>query len=586
MKEKSSTKRSKNYRDRLKLIGNEEKLNEHIQKQNNSWKNYHENMIFGEKAAEYKKKRSEATKRWKLKKNEKKSNLKYGDDSPDVGFKSQKGLKKAVKKIQNSLPKTKQKAVEAIKVVAQDLDLEVKIRKTETKTTNGRKNFQQTSDLVKVFYESDDISRQMPGKKDTITVKLDGGIKEVLQKRSMLMTVDRAYEQFKETNPEIDVSRSKFYQLKPPNILLISEIPKDVCLCCYCENFNFLYMALRPFFLLEDIGNLKDFLGKFSCSDDYECAASLCYNCQDYESMLDQCLIPFSDNKSIKWFKWVKDGNFYQKELLRGMVLSDAVEAFAKTFKYYKQHVYLIKAQYRAISTLKKETDHTKAVIQMDYSENFTTFSQKEIQAAHFNRRQISLFTAIATVQNSVNISFAIVNNDIRHSKFQVLYYMKLLIENVRHLYPNLAHVDFVTDGCASQFKNKFILTDLLHIKSDFGINATWHFMPTSHGKSAADGIGGILKRQVSNRIKTGLFEVHSAADFVDCARSFVKKINIILGTKNEMNSELSFLGNRWDKVNVIPGTQSLHFFEPLESNLLLGAVSSDRDGATIFRIF
>ncbi|KAL7046088.1 hypothetical protein ACKWTF_002487 [Chironomus riparius] len=115
MKEKSSTKRSKNYRDRLKLIGNEEKLNEHIQKQNNSWKNYHENMIFGEKAAEYKKKRSEATKRWKLKKNEKKSNLKYGDNSPDVGFKSQKGLKKAVKRSKIVFQKQNKKLLRQLK---------------------------------------------------------------------------------------------------------------------------------------------------------------------------------------------------------------------------------------------------------------------------------------------------------------------------------------------------------------------------------------------------------------------------------------------------------------------------------------
>lgn len=586
MKVKTSAERDKKYRESLKLPGNEEKFLKITKEKQAARKSYHQKMLFSEKSTEYKKKRSEAVKKSRMKKSQIMVGSQFKKNSDDDGFKSKKGLKKAVTKIKKSLPKSKGKAVEAVQVVLKDLDMDVETQNTkkDPKITRDRLNFSQTSKSVQDFFESDAVSRQMPGKKDVIKVKSDSGIIEALQKRSMLMTVEDAYDKFKAIYSETQVSRAKFYKLKPANIVLISNISKDICLCSYCENFNFLFNALRPYFLLDDIGNLKDFLRKFSCSSQFDCASSTCMECYDFESMLDQCLKPFSDDKPIKWTKWVKIGNFFQKEQLIERKLSDAIEEFSKTFKYFKLHMHLIQIQNKVVSSLKKETDHTKAVIQMDYSENFSTFSQGEIQSAHFNRRQISIFTASVTINKTV-MSYAIVNDDLSHSKVQVLYYIEILIQEIKKKFSELKHAEIVTDGCACQFKNKFILTNLLYMESDFGITAKWHFMPTSHGKSAADGIGGTLKRQVSDRIKTGTVEINSAADFVNCAKSFVQNINVILATKSGMEIATSFIKDRWENVKGIPGTQSMHFFEALERNRLLGAVTSNRDNAKIFTI-
>ena len=51
--------------------------------------------------------------------------------------------------------------------------------------------------MVENFYEQDDISRQAPGKRDTIVVRSNVG-KETRQRRHLFMTVAEAYKLFRE----------------------------------------------------------------------------------------------------------------------------------------------------------------------------------------------------------------------------------------------------------------------------------------------------------------------------------------------------------------------------------------------------
>jgi hypothetical protein len=42
---------------------------------------------------------------------------------------------------------------------------------------------------------------------------------------------------FKVANADIRIGRSKFSELKPKHVLLGSQLPRNVCLCKYHENF-------------------------------------------------------------------------------------------------------------------------------------------------------------------------------------------------------------------------------------------------------------------------------------------------------------------------------------------------------------
>ena len=106
-----------------------------------------------------------------------------------------------------------------------------------------------------------------------------------------------------------------------------------------------------------------------------------------------------------------------------------------------------------------------------------------------------------------------------------------------------------------------------------------WHFFCTSHGKSSADGIGAVVKRGVSNRVLKDKFDVYKASEFVACARTFTKKINVIEVTKNEVLENSIKLQQRWKSLNSIPGTREYHFYmKSPRDGYIIAAISSTLD--------
>jgi len=69
-----------------------------------------------------------------------------------------------------------------------------------------------TADLVKTFYHSDEISRIMPGKKDCVSVTIDGE-RQHLQKRLILCNLKEAFQKFKDQMPDLKIDFTKFSEL-------------------------------------------------------------------------------------------------------------------------------------------------------------------------------------------------------------------------------------------------------------------------------------------------------------------------------------------------------------------------------------
>ena len=67
----------------------------------------------------------------------------------------------------------------------------------------------------------------------------------------------------------------------------------------------------------------------------------------------------------------------------------------------------------------------------------------------------------------------------------------------------------YVSDGCSAQYKNKKNFINLCPHMKDFGVQAEWHFFATSHGKTAADGAAGTLKRLATKASLQRPFDNH-----------------------------------------------------------------------------
>jgi len=139
--------------------------------------------------------------------------------------------------------------------------------------------------------------------------------------------------------------------------------------------------------------------------------------------------------------------------------------------------------------------------------------------------------------------------------------YLKTIFNDLKNKYPLLNYAKVLSDGAASQFKNKFTILHVIFGAQDFDFNLEWNFFCTSHEKSAADGIGAIVKRGVRNRVLKRNIDVYTAAEFVNCAKTFVKNINVLEVTTNTVSEHSNYLQNRWKLLNTIPGTRDFHFF-------------------------
>ena len=69
------------------------------------------------------------------------------------------------------------------------------------------------------FYIAQDVNREMPGKKDCITVR-EGRTKTVKQKRLLLSNLREAFVQFKQNNPDFAIGFSTFATLCPREVIL------------------------------------------------------------------------------------------------------------------------------------------------------------------------------------------------------------------------------------------------------------------------------------------------------------------------------------------------------------------------------
>ena len=69
------------------------------------------------------------------------------------------------------------------------------------------------------FYKAQDISRELPGQRDCLSVRV-GGVREVRQKRLLLLGLREAYAQFKEDHPTCSIGFSTFASHRPREVVL------------------------------------------------------------------------------------------------------------------------------------------------------------------------------------------------------------------------------------------------------------------------------------------------------------------------------------------------------------------------------
>ena len=161
-------------------------------------------------------------------------------------------------------------------------------------------------------------------------------------------------------------------------------------------------------------------------------------------------------------------------------------------------HSYIAKAQSKYLKTRKENLDDTTVILLCDFAENFTYVIQDEIQSYHWTQNQATIHPIVMYYKADDTImhkSFCFISNELHHDTAMVYSIQKMFLTHIKRHFPKVTKVEYFSDGCAAQYKNRYNFANLCMHMQDFGLNAEWNFFATAHGKSPCDGIGGIVKR-------------------------------------------------------------------------------------------
>lgn len=223
------------------------------------------------------------------------------------------------------------------------------------------------------------------------------------------------------------------------------------------------------------------------------------------------------------------------------------------------RHVFNIRHQYVQYRQLRSKLDDSTCLIHIDFSENYSCRYHSEIQSAHFggSHKQTTLHTGVLYVGQNDPVSFCTISDSRLHEPAAIWAYMDPVFKHLQSAYPQVVNVLMFSDGPTTQYrqrKNFFLFCTKLF---DLGFKkGTWNFFEASHGKGAADGVGGVLKRTADRLVKQGT----DLPDAVSVYEHLVEATNVELYFVSEdvVNDAVNSL-NQMGVLPTVHGTMTLH---------------------------
>ena len=481
---------------------------------------------------------------------------------------------KAIKRAQASLPASPHKRLCVVESLAKDAGLTI-LDGTPVRTSHNAIS-EQTKQVVSTFYVSNEVSWQAPGRKDYITIREKDStgkqVKRVEQTRYMLMSLKEAYAIFCENNPDVKVGLAKFCEFRPVNVKLFDALPHHVCVCQYHENVRLLLEALKDHTHLKS--DFHGFIDQVTCDpSNKECMYS---NCNECKLLIDD-FSPMSPETPIAYLQWQKN-----ERVEKVNIVATAIDAFTelkKQLKHFLVHTFVKRKQMAKMDELIEACNVENVVLQVDFSENVSIVTQREVQSAHWSHGQATLFTGHAWISNGDEKkaeSFVIVSDDLTHAKYSIYIFMDYIFEYLLEKYPLIKKINIFSDGPGSQFKQRYLFSNLHTWEEKHKVNVIWNFFATSHGKGVVDGLGGTVKRSVWRHVRSEQAHITNPEEYAVVAKERNPNITIHFISKDTVDASKQSLDAHWEGVMAVPQTQQKHCFKPLGESKVMVADTSD----------
>lgn len=355
-----------------------------------------------------------------------------------------------------------------------------------------------TVEKVLNFYCRDDISRPLPGSKDVVTVR-EKGKRVKKTKRLVLSTLSSLHQKYIEEHPENKVSLGKFCELRPKECVLAGSAGTHIiCVCTYHQNPQLMFEAGN----LKEAGfeSIKECRDMLLCPDPgEECFFRTCQNCPSTSNLQEALEVHFDSEmiSSVTYNQW--ESTDRSNIITHVKTTEDFISEFIAQLKILLPHHCISKMQANYYKTSIENLEEGEVVVNLDFAENFSFVVQSSSQGMYFNNKQATIHPCMIYYKdaegNLCKSSYVLISNHMEHTTAAVHTFQRKLVKHIKeNLKINVKKIKYFSDGCAAQYKNRKAAANVWFHEKDFGVPAEWHFYATSHGKTACDGLGGMIK--------------------------------------------------------------------------------------------
>lgn len=438
------------------------------------------------------------------------------------------------------------------------LGLKGRIRSNKPNIQNEKESIR----MIKDFYDRDDVSRATAGRKECKTKN-----KNKQQKRFLLDSMLNLFKKFVTEGGKC--SYTTFTRHRPFYVVNPTINDRNTCACTKHSNLSLKADKLKSLLIIDN-SNLKELVTQVSCSiDSKECMYNTCEMCKSRKAISTVC----NGHDNITWFEWGLQNHSYVKKLKDGEktlttkkvvkdiingTTSDLIEKFNKELISFKTHYFNIGHQHKALQYCIKNLTDDEVLIICDFSENYSCKLHEEIQSVHFggNRNQISLHTGVIYSKNNKPASFCSMSPCTAHDPGAIWAHLSPVFEYAKQICTTLKSCHIFSDGPSTQYKQKKNFYLLNKFMADIKIeNASWSFFEASHGKGAADGVGGAVKRTLDGFVSHGK-DITNAEIAFKALKDTEKLVKVFYIHPEEIEKIQHQIP---ENLIALPGTKSVH---------------------------
>ena len=432
--------------------------------------------------------------------------------------------------------------------------------------------------LVSGFYESDEVSRLMPGKKDFVSVK-QGDQRIHVQKRLVLSNLKEAYQLFKDKFPDEKIGFSKFAELRPKQCVLAGASgTHTVCVCTIHQNVKLMMLGAKLPQLTAHkslpLLSYRHCLAQIICNPPQPgCYLGTCASCPGMSKFTDDLVTLMDDNMidDIVFKQWVSVDRSTLETMSKPV--DEFIDLFCDKLNLLLSHSFTAIQQTSFYTECKSALQQGELLITADFSENYAFILQDAAQGFHWNNSQATIHPFVIYYSDSgklCHLSYIIISNCLHHDTVAVHLFQKKLIAYLKkELASHPQKIYYFSDGAAAQYKNCKNFINLCYHEDDFGISAEWHFYATSHGKNACDGLGGTVKRLAARASLQRPYDeqIMTPRQLFEWAAVNISTVTFNYCSMEEYERQHIFLEERFQNAKTIAGTRKLHSFIPLSKD-------------------